>query len=87
MGKTLVYALYDKRNMHSYQLQPGGTRITCEIFYNVLLVHRFEDAGVRELVTGEDAEERYDVRVREIATNEGMAVESLHSSSERNSGS
>ena len=70
--------------MTSYQLQPGSTRITCEIFYNGFLAHRFEDAGIREFVTGEDAEERYDVHVGYIATNEGVSVESLHPNSQRN---
>jgi len=48
--------------MVSYQLQPEGTGFTCEVCYNIFLAHRFKNAGVRELATGEDAEERYDVR-------------------------
>ena len=49
--------------MVSHQLQPGGIGLTCEVFYDVFFAHRFENAGVGELATGEDAEERYDVRV------------------------
>lgn len=71
-----------KRKIASHQLQPGGTGPTREIFHDVFLANRFENAGVGELATREDAKEWYDVRMGQITTNEGMAVESLYPSSQ-----
>lgn len=63
----------------SHQLQPRGTGTAREVLCEVFLAHRFENAGVGELATGEDAEEGYDVCVRQAATDEGVAVEPLYS--------
>jgi hypothetical protein len=50
--------------MVPHQLQSGGTGAARKVLREVFLAHRFEDAGVGELITGEDSEERYDVHVR-----------------------
>lgn len=53
-----------ERNKVSHQLQPRGTGIASEVLCDVFLTRRFENAGVGELIAGEDAKERHDVCMR-----------------------
>jgi len=70
--------------MVSHQLQPWGIGVVCEVLSEVPFTDRFENTGVGELITGEDAKKRDDVCVRQATADEGMTVESLHSSGQLN---
>ena len=50
--------------MVSHQLQPWGTGTAHEVLSEVPFTNRFENTGVGELITGEDAEKRDYVHVR-----------------------
>lgn len=84
MHKRLARSSTTKKDTVSHQLRPGDAWFSGEVLYEVFFSDRFENAGVAELVAGEDPKERYDVRMRQIATDEGMAVESLYRGGQRN---
>ena len=63
-----------------YQFQPRSIRVADQVLGEVFLASGFEKAGVGKHKVGEDAKEWDNVCMRQLAADEGMAMESLYSS-------